>query len=53
MPTQPEFAVIARKEFSNIDQLLDNARGSSKVTHVLRLPLGTVTLQIRKGSADG
>jgi hypothetical protein len=44
---------LLEKEFSNIDELLDNAHGTSKVTHVLRLPLGTVTLQIRKGSADG
>jgi hypothetical protein len=44
---------LLEKEFSNIDQLLDNARGTGKVTHLLRLPLGTVTLQIKKGSRDG
>jgi hypothetical protein len=33
--------------------LLDNTPGTSKVTHLLRLPLGTVTLQIKKGSGDG
>jgi len=44
---------LLEKEFSNIDQLLDNTSGTSKVTHLLRLPLGTVTLQIKKGSGDG
>ena len=43
---------LLEKEFSNIDQLLDNARGTGKVTHLLRLPLGTITLQIRRGSRD-
>jgi len=36
------------EEFSNIEQLLDNAKGSGKVTHVLRLPLGTITLKIKR-----
>ena len=44
---------LLEKEFSNIEQLLDNAKGVSKVTHLLRLPLGTVTLQIKKGSGNG
>lgn len=35
------------EEFSNIEQLLDNAKGRGKVTHVLRLPLGTITLKIK------
>jgi len=35
-------------EFSNIEQLLDNAKGRGKVTHVLRLPLGTITLKIKR-----
>ena len=35
------------EEFSNIARLLDNAKGSGKVTHVLRLPLGTITLKIK------
>ena len=36
------------EEFSNIEQLLNNAKGRGKVTHVLRLPLGTVTLKIKR-----
>src|SRR6266487_462179 len=36
------------EEFSNIEQLLDNAKGRGKVTHVLRLPLGTITLKIKR-----
>ena len=35
-------------EFSNIEQLLDNAKGKGKVTHVLRLPLGTISLNIKR-----
>jgi len=40
------FALL-EKEFSNIEWLLDNANGRGKVTHVLRLPLGTITMQIK------
>ena len=36
------------KEFSTIDQLLDNTKGEGKVTHVLKLPLGTITLHVRR-----
>ena len=36
------------EEFSNLARLLDNAKGTGKVTHVLRLPLGTITLKIRR-----
>lgn len=39
---------MLEKEFSNIEQLLDNAGGRGKVTHALRLPLGTITLKIKK-----
>jgi hypothetical protein len=38
------------EEFSNIEHLLNNAGGRSKVTHVLRLPLGTITLEIKRRS---
>jgi len=40
------FALL-EKEFSNIEWLLDNTNGRGKVTHVLRLPLGTITMQIK------
>ena len=36
------------QEFSNIEQLLDNAHGSAKVTHELRLPLGRINLNIKR-----
>ena len=36
------------EEFSNIERLLDNAPGRGKVTHILRLPLGSITLNIKR-----
>jgi hypothetical protein len=39
---------LLEEEFSNIEQLLNNAKGRGKVTHVLRLPLGTITLKIKR-----
>jgi len=39
---------LLEKEFSNIEELLDNAKGRGKVTHQLRLPLGTIDLRIKK-----
>jgi len=39
---------LLAEEFSNIERLLDNAKGREKVTHVLRLPLGTITLKIKR-----
>ena len=44
---------LLAKEFSNIERLLDNAKGTGKVTHVLRLPLGTITLKIKARSNNG
>ena len=44
---------LLEKEFSNIQHLLDNAGGQTKVTHVLQLPLGSITLQIKKGAGNG
>jgi len=41
------------EEFSNIERLLDNTNGSGKVTHVLSLPLGTITLKIKGRSDNG
>jgi hypothetical protein len=37
---------LLEKEFSNIERLLDNTDGRRRITHVLKLPLGTITLQI-------
>ena len=44
---------LLEKEFSNIEHLLDNAPGKASVTHLLKLPLGTITLEIKKGSENG
>ena len=44
---------LLEKEFANIQHLLDNAGGQTKVTHVLQLPLGSITLQIKKGAGNG
>jgi hypothetical protein len=38
---------LLEQEFSNIEQLLDNAMGKKRVTHILRLPQGTITLNIK------
>ena len=40
---------LLEKEFTNIEQLLNNTNGAGKVTHVLRLPAGTITMNIRRG----
>jgi hypothetical protein len=40
-------------EFSSIERLLDNTNGTGKVTHVLNLPLGTITLKIKARSDNG
>ena len=44
---------LLENEFSNIEELLDNARGQSRVTHDLQLPMGTITIQIEKGNRNG
>jgi hypothetical protein len=44
---------LLEKEFSNIQYLLDNTGGKAKVTHVLKFPLGSITLQIQKGDGNG
>jgi hypothetical protein len=44
---------LLENEFSNIEELLNNARGRGKVTHDLRLPMGTITIQIEKGNRNG
>jgi len=43
---------LLEKEFSNIEELLDNAPGSRKVTHLLKLPLGTINLNIKRGRGN-
>ena len=39
---------MLEKEFATIDQLLDNTQGGGKVTHVLKLPSGIITLNIKR-----
>ena len=39
---------LLEKELANIQHLLDNAHGSGKVTHVIKLPTGTITLKIER-----
>jgi hypothetical protein len=40
--------MLLEKEFSNIGKVLDNAPGTSRVTHALKLPLGTITLDVKR-----
>jgi hypothetical protein len=40
---------LLEKEFTNIEQLLNNTNGAAKVSHVLRLPSGTITMTIKLG----
>ena len=44
---------LLEKEFSNIDELLDNAPRNTKISHVLKLPLGSIKMNIKRGSEDG
>lgn len=44
---------LLENEFSNIEELLNNARGRGRVTHDLRLPMGTISIQIEKGNGNG
>jgi len=39
---------MLEKEFATIDQLLDNTNGKGKVTHLLKLPFGAITLHIKR-----
>ena len=41
------------EEFANIERLLNNAKGTGRVTHVLSLPQGTITLEIKGRSNNG
>ena len=38
---------MLRQEFANIENLLENTRGKSKVTHQLKFPYGTIDLEIK------
>jgi hypothetical protein len=44
---------LLEKEFSNIEKLLDNAPGNARISHLLKLPLGSVKVQIKRGSEHG
>jgi hypothetical protein len=39
---------MLRQEFENIEKLLENTKGKSKVTHKLKFPYGTITLKIKR-----
>jgi len=40
--------MLLEKEFSNIEKVLDNVPGTRKVTHALKLPLGEITLDVKR-----
>jgi len=40
---------LMEKEFTNIEQLLNNTNGAVQASHVLRLPAGTITMTIKRG----
>lgn len=40
--------LLLEKEFTHIELLLDNINGEGKVSHVLRLPSGTITMTIKR-----
>ena len=39
---------LLEKEFSNIEELLDNAPRNTRISHVLKLPLGSITVRIKR-----
>ena len=39
---------MLREEFANIENLLENTKGKSRVTHELKFPYGTIHLEIRR-----
>ena len=43
---------LLEKEFSNIEELLDNAPRNTRISHVLKLPLGSITVQVKRGSEN-
>ena len=44
---------LLEKEFSNIEELLDNAPRNTRISHVLKFPLGSIKVNIKRGSEDG
>jgi hypothetical protein len=38
---------MLRQEFAAIENLLENTKGKRKVTHQLKFPYGTITLNIK------
>jgi hypothetical protein len=38
--------LLLEQEFNNIEQLLNETNGRSQVTHIIKLPLGTITVKI-------
>ena len=43
-----ETVFLGKTEFENIEKLLENTKGKSKVTHKLKFPYGTITLKIKR-----
>jgi len=43
---------LLEKEFSNIEEVLDNAPRNTRISHVLKLPLGSITVRIKRGSEN-
>jgi hypothetical protein len=43
---------LLEKEFSNIEELLDNAPRNTRISHVLKLELGSITVRIKRGSEN-
>jgi hypothetical protein len=39
---------LLEQEFGHLEQLLKDTRGRSEVTHIIKLPVGTITLTIRE-----
>lgn len=38
---------LLEQEFKNLEELLSATKGRSEITHIVKLPLGTITLKIR------
>ena len=39
--------LLIGREFSSIEQLLRDTKGRGKITHIIKLPLGTITLRVK------
>ncbi|HEX8557099.1 MAG TPA: hypothetical protein VF668_03300 [Pyrinomonadaceae bacterium] len=40
---------LLEREFADIERLIEGGGGRGRVTHTVRLPLGTITLKVKKG----